>query len=101
MVCLAQYFSIQFRHHQHPYLFIIGHPVIGLVDEQDRHLIRDFVLDLPVYMMVREQCIFGLPMLTGDRLYFVDAPEDGEWNFRSRDDDAKYLIRCTWSVDAV
>lgn len=101
VVCLAQYLSIRFRHHQHPYLFIIGYPVIEFVDDQDGHLIRDFVLDLPVYMMTREQCIFGLPVLTGDRLYLINAPEDGEWNFHSQDDDVKFLLRCNWRIDAV
>jgi hypothetical protein len=99
---LEQCFTMRFRDHPQPYVFLIVRHLHKLHDD-DGDVIIDHVLGLPVYRGSSQQAVYGLPALANQLFYFVQAPTEGPWatdiEVGGEDDDGQIvLLECEWKI---
>ena len=70
--------------------------VIAQVYGDDQEPLRDPVLDLPVYRQSSTQSIYGLPALSAESLYLIEAPHEPDWQLTETIN--QYLLQCDWGV---
>ena len=98
---LIQCFTMRFRDRPRPYVFVIVQPVHQLFDNDDKEICDD-ALGLPAFKMDRQQqLVCGLPGLSGEVKYFVQAPVEGPWMDEEDEDKSEFVLECDWNIDSM
>jgi hypothetical protein len=96
----AQCFTMAFRNRPHPYVFLITHPLRQLLDAQGES-VTDGCLDLSAFKVSSQQRVWGLPALSSQTKYFIQAPRDGPWMADAAEDEDEFVLECDWDVDCM
>jgi hypothetical protein len=97
---LAQCFTMVFRNRPRPYVFLITHPLRQLLDAQGES-VTDACLDLSTFKVSSQQRVWGLPALSNQTKYFIQAPRDGPWMAGAAEDEDEFVLECDWDVDCM
>lgn len=95
---LAQCFTMVFRNRPCPYVFLITHPLQQLLDAQGKS-VTDGCLDLSAFKVSSQHRVWGLPALSNQTKYFIQAPRDGPWMADVAEDEDEFVLECDWDID--
>jgi hypothetical protein len=91
---------MRFRDRPRLYVFVIIQPVHQLFDNDDNGICDDALGLLPSRWIGR-QLVCGLPGVSGEVKYFVQAPVEGPWMDREDEDKSEFVLECDWNIDSM
>jgi hypothetical protein len=95
---LAQCFTMVFRNRPRPYVFLITHPLRQLLGCSGQECHRRLSGSI-CFQGYSQQRVWGLPALSNQTKYFIQAPRDGPWMADVAEDEDEFVLECDWDID--